>query len=228
MPPRSEKAPGPRPRCLPDHARRRHRHGFRANPSARHRAAGQGPRRRRKRRLRRAHLPCCEPSRAGRYPPPPDAHTTGSPLPARGLSPDNDGPWLLSRCGLSFADGCRQRKFHSVNIQWRVEIQMIGKNFSKKALLLPYSILVPIASLIVWGTLILIQALILFDSLHHSSQGAEYIRVQGGSWTAVVSQSHAFWWSFQMTTSLRAPLVNGINLPGFILNSLASLLLFGS
>jgi len=105
---------------------------------------------------------------------------------------------------------------------------MIGKNFSKKALLLPYSILVPIASLIVWGTLILIQALILFDSLHHSSQGAEYIRVQGGSWTAVVSQSHAFWWSFQMTTSLRAPLVNGINLPGFILNSLASLLLFGS
>ena len=111
----------------------------------------------------------------------------------------------------------------------RVEkTKMVSKNLSTKPLRLPYSILVPIASVIVWGVLILIPALILFDRLHHLSRGAKSIQVPIGSFTAIVSQSHAFWWSFQMIASLRAPLVDGINLPGFVLHSLASLLLFGS
>lgn len=105
---------------------------------------------------------------------------------------------------------------------------MFIKKYLVRALRLPYSILVPVIALIVWGILILIPALILFGWPHHLSPGAENIHVSIGPFVAVVAQSHAFWWSFQMFASLLAPLVNGINLPGFVLHSLASLLLFGS
>lgn len=105
---------------------------------------------------------------------------------------------------------------------------MIVKKFSMKALRFPYSILVPVMALVVWGIVILIPTLLLFDPLHHSSPAAEPIRVPVGSFAVFMAQSHTLWWSFQMIASLRAPLVNGINLPGFVLNSLASLLLFGS
>jgi len=97
-----------------------------------------------------------------------------------------------------------------------------------KALRLQYSILVPIASVIVWGVLILIPALILFDRLHYSSPGAESIRIPIGSFTMIIPQSYSLSGSFDLIASVRAHLIDGINLPGFILNSLVSLFLFGS
>jgi hypothetical protein len=105
---------------------------------------------------------------------------------------------------------------------------MIVKTFSMKALRLPYSILLPIIALIVWGVIVFVPALLLVDWLHHPSTRLQYDQAQTGTWGVFVAQYHDFSWSFEMIASLRAPLVNGINLPGSVLNSLASLLLFGS